>query len=96
MPDENLEKEIPLTITIGRLLLIREILANKLAGSSVLDTYDDDEQRSVGALQDLCDVALQANGFGSRPKDDRNRLIQAARERVRHIPLEFEDLWPVL
>jgi hypothetical protein len=66
-------------------------LANKLAGSPVLDTYGPEERRAIWALQDLCELALEENGITPRPEADWNRLIQAAREHVKHIPVEFGD-----
>jgi hypothetical protein len=88
MTTEDLTKEVQLNLSIGHLLVVWEVLANKLAGSAVLDSYGEEERRAIWALQDLVEVALGANGISSRPKPDWDRLIQAAREHVKHLPVE--------
>jgi hypothetical protein len=76
--------------------MVWEVLATKFAGSAVLDTYGEEERRAIWALQDLAEAALGAIGIAPRPKEDWDRLIQAAREHVKQIPVEFEDSWPAL
>jgi hypothetical protein len=68
MTTEDLTTEVPLKISLGHLLLVWDILANKLPGSPVLEDIGDDEQRAMAALQDLCENTLQANGIAGRPK----------------------------
>ncbi len=91
MNTDDLAKEVSVKLSVGHLLLVWDVLANKLAGSPVLDTYGPEEQRAIWVLQDLCELALEENGVIPRPEADWNRLIQAAREHVKHIPVEFDD-----
>jgi hypothetical protein len=91
MTTEALTTEVPLKISVGHLLLVWDILANRLAGLPVLETLGDEEQRAMAALQDLCENTLQANGFAARPKADWDRLLRAARAHVRGISIEYDD-----
>jgi hypothetical protein len=91
MTTEDLTREVPLKISLGHLLLVWDILANKLAGSPVLEDLGDDEQRAMAALQDLCENTLQANGIAGRPKADWDRLLQAAKTHVRRMPIEYDN-----
>lgn len=49
MTTEDLTTEVPLKISIGHLVLVWEILANKLAGTPLLETLGDDEQSNCGS-----------------------------------------------
>ena len=91
MNTDDLGKEVPVKLSVGHLLLVWDVLANKLAGSPVLDTYGAEEQRAIWALQDLCELTLEENGITPRPEADWNRLMQAAREHVKQMPIEFDD-----
>jgi hypothetical protein len=92
--NRDLNGEVALKLSVGHLLLVWEVLANKLAGSPVLETYGEEERRAIWALQDLCENALQAYGVVPRPKADWDRLLQAARDHVKHIPVEYGDSDP--
>jgi hypothetical protein len=93
---DDLTKEVELKLSIGHLLVVWEVLANKLADSAVLDTYAEEERRAIWALEDLAEASLGANGIAPRPKEEWDQLIRAAREHVKHIPIDSEDSWPVL
>jgi hypothetical protein len=96
MTTEDLATEVPLKISVGHLLVVWDILANKLTTSPVLATLGDEEQRAMAALQDLCESTLQANGIVALPQADWDRLIQAAQVHVQRIPIEYDDSWPLL
>jgi hypothetical protein len=91
MSAETLTNEAVLKLSVGHLLSVWEILANKLSGTPFLDALDQDEKRAVWALEDLCEKALVENGISSLPAPEWDKLVQKAKEHVRSIPVEFLD-----
>lgn len=91
MANENLANEASLKLSIGHLIAVWEILANKLSGTPFLDSLSEDEKRAVWALQDLCEQGLVENGISGRPESEWNTLVDEAKEHVRSIPVEFLD-----
>ncbi len=89
MSDDNLKNEINLQLSAGHLLVVWDVLANRLADSSFMKELPEDEQRSLWALQDICEEKLAENGFSARPQDEWGQLMELAREQVRSIPIEF-------
>ena len=89
MATQILTKEIALRLSVGHLLFVWEILANKLSGTPPFDALDQDEKRALWALQDLCEQALVEHGVSSFPDSEWNRLVQEAKAHVRTIPVEF-------
>ena len=89
--DDGLGKEVSLQLSAGHLLVIWDVLANKLSGSSFIKELPDEEKRALWALEDICEEALADNGLGGRPQDEWNRLMEFAREHVKTIPVEFVD-----
>jgi hypothetical protein len=90
MTTEDLTREVAFKLSAAHLLVVWDVLSNKLPGSSFGETLSDEERRAMCALQDLCERFLQANGLASRPKPEWDRLLQSARARVRSIPIDFE------
>jgi hypothetical protein len=68
MATEDLTKEARLKLSAGHLLVVWDILANRLPGSPFSEALSDEERRAMSALQDLCEHALLAKGIASRPK----------------------------
>ncbi|HEY6620923.1 MAG TPA: hypothetical protein VIY68_15360 [Steroidobacteraceae bacterium] len=96
MTTEDFTKEVELKISLGHLLAVWDVLSNRLAGSPFLETLSAEESRAMRALDDLCEHAIAANGIAPRPAPEWDRLIQAAKEHVKSIHLDFEDTWPQL
>jgi hypothetical protein len=89
--EDGLKKTISLQLSAGHLLVVWDVLANRLAGSSSMNELPDAEKRALWALEDICEEALGNNGLGGRPEDEWNHLMELAREHVKTIPVEFVD-----
>jgi len=93
---ENLAKELEIRPSVGLMLVVWDVLSNKLGASPFLDTLSVEEQRAVRCLDDLCEHALAGNGIAPRPAKEWDALMSAARLHVNSLPIEFEDSWPQL
>jgi len=91
MTQENFGKVANVALTAGHLLVVWDILANKLSGSEFLDKLDESERRAIWALQDFCESKLETIGFSSRPQLEWEALMDAARAHVKTVPVEFLD-----
>jgi len=89
MATETFSKEVSLNLSIGHLLAVWDILANKLSEIAFMDSLDVDEKRAIWALQDLCEQTLVENGVSSLPENEWKELVQAAKVHVRSIPVDF-------
>jgi hypothetical protein len=87
--EKEFTDEVVLKITVGHLLVVWDVLANKIGGTRFLDALGNDEKRAIWALEDMCERSLVENGFTARPAPEWNSLVRAAREHVRSIPVEF-------
>ena len=96
MTTDDLTKEVQLKLSMGHLLVVWDVLSNKLAASTFLEALSVEEARAMRALDDLCGHAIGANGIAPRPAPEWDRLMQAAKAHVKSIPLDFEDSWPEL
>ncbi len=91
MSNEDLSKPVSIILPVGHLIIVWDILANKLAGAPANEMFTAEEKRAVWALQDLCEYLLIENGTTSRPAPEWSALIQRATEFVKTIPAEFLD-----
>ena len=91
MANEDLSKKAHLQLSVGHLLVVWDVFSNKLAGSPFIDSLSEEEKRAIWALEDLCEHGLAENGITAAPEPEWNELIQAAREHVKSIPVEFVD-----
>jgi hypothetical protein len=55
----------------------------------VIETLTEDEKRAIWALEDLCERSLVENGISPRPESEWNALVDAAKEHVRSIPVDY-------
>jgi hypothetical protein len=88
MASEDLTSRINLPLSLGHLIAAWDILANKLSGTSFMESLTEDEKRAVWALEDLCERSLVENGVSSRPEAEWNALVDAAKAHVRSTPVE--------
>ena len=91
MSDENINKEATVKLPIGHLLIVWEILSNKLSGSPINDEFTEEEKRAIWALEDLCEQELINNGLTEKSDKEWEQLIERATEFVKTIPAEFLD-----
>ncbi len=86
--NEALSKSIGLELSAAHLLVVWDVLANRLAQSAI-EALSGEEQRALWALQDLCESTLATSGFSSRAEEDWDALMSSAREQVKTLPVEF-------
>lgn len=91
MSDEDLSREASLKLPVGHLLIIWNILSEKLSGSPLNEEFTEEEKRAIWALEDLCENELTNNGITSKPEKEWNQVIERATEFVKTIPAEFLD-----
>lgn len=89
--NEDLAKEASLKLSTGHLLVVWDVVANKLSGTQYMDELSEEERRAIWALQDLCERGLVENGLSARPEAEWNELVRTATEHVKSIPVEFLD-----
>ena len=65
MTHEDLAAQVPVSISAGHLIVLWDVLTNKLAGSKFIDTLSQEEQTAVWAAQDLFEQALDRNGIST-------------------------------
>lgn len=88
MTSENLTSSVNLSLSLGHLIPVWDILANRLSGTPFMEGLTEEEKRAVWALEDLCERSLVENGVSSRPEAEWNALVDAAKAHVRSIPVE--------
>lgn len=91
MDNSNLTHRASLTLSIGHMLAVWDILANKLSGTPFMESLTEDEKRAVWALEDICERGLVENGIPPLPQPEWNALVDAAKEHVRSIPVDCLD-----
>jgi len=87
----KLKKNTKIRLSTGHLLVIWDVIANKLSGSPFFDSLNEEERRALWALQDLSEAQILKIGIEGKPKDEWELLMAAARKHVRTIPVEFLD-----
>lgn len=87
----KLKKNTKIRLSTGHLLVIWDVIANKLSGSPFIDTLSEEERRALWALQDLSEAQIIRMGIEPKPKDEWKSVMAAARKHVRTIPVEFLD-----
>ncbi len=73
----------------GHLLLVWEVLSNKISCKPINKQFSEIERRAIWALEDLFENTLVENGCGAMPKEDWDALIEKAGEYVKSLPVEF-------
>ncbi len=91
MDNKELRKLTTLHLPAGHLLIVWDVLSNKLSQTPYKDEFSEEEKMAIWALEDLCENELVRNGFGARPEDEWNTLMNQAAEFVKTIPVEFLD-----
>ena len=91
MGQDNLNSVAYLELSAGHLLVVWDILANKLSGSTFVDELTEEERRAVWAMEDICEEKLKELGFSSRPQPEWEALMSDARAHARALPVEFLD-----
>jgi hypothetical protein len=96
MTPEDFAKQIPVSISAGHLMVLWDVLSNKLAGSNFFDALSEEEQVALWAAQDLFEHVLDENGISAKPAKEWERLMEAARAHAGQLPVEYRDSGPSL
>jgi hypothetical protein len=96
MTREDFAEQVPVSISAGHLMVLWDVLSNKLAGPKFIDGLSKEEQIAVWAAQDLFERALVGNGISAKPAKEWERLMEAARAYASQMPVEYRDSWPSL
>lgn len=91
MPGDELSAEATIKISLGHLLMVWDVLSNKLSGPPLNDEFTEEEKRTIWALEDLCERALVKNGFTGRHPVEWQELVSRAREFIKTVPIDFLD-----
>lgn len=89
--NQDLTKKIPLNISLGHLLLVWEVLSNKISCDPINKHFSEIERRAIWALEDLCESLLIENECGAMPQEDWEALIKRAGVHVKSLSVEFLD-----
>jgi hypothetical protein len=91
MANENLAQEATLKLTLGHLLVVWDVLSNKLSGTDFKDSLTNEEKRAIWGLEDLCERTLVEHKVEPRFESEWEHFLQTAREHVKTIPADFVD-----
>jgi hypothetical protein len=89
MSEDNLKTVASIDLSAGHLLVVWDILANRLSGSTIVNVLTEEERMAIWAMEDICEEKLKEIGFSSRPQPDWEALMANARAHVRTLPVEF-------
>lgn len=91
MTNDDLTQETTVRLSAGHLLVVWDVLANKVTETGFVDALTEEEKRAIWALQDLCERGLIDAGIAARPQAKSEAVMQAAREHVKSVPVEVLD-----
>ena len=83
MTKNKLLKRTNIKLSAGHLLVIWDVLSNKLSGSDFMGGLDKEEKRALWALQDMCERSLIKVEVSELPESEWNALVASAREHIR-------------
>jgi hypothetical protein len=87
----DLDKTVSLHLPIGHLLVVWDVLSNRLPELPYQEKFTQPEKRAIWALEDLCENELERNGCSGRLEVEWNLLMEQAMEFVKTIPADFLD-----
>lgn len=91
MDKDNMNAPSSLNLPIGHLLVVWDVLSNRLSDTTYKEVFSEEEKRAIWALEDLCEQELVKQGYGERPEMEWNHLLQQATQYVKSIPVEFVE-----
>ena len=88
---KELDNKISTELTLGHLLVLWDILANKVTGDELRKKFNDAELRAIWSFQDKCEETLVLSRVTSMPETEWNELMQKALIHTKTLPVEFLD-----
>ncbi len=91
MTNENLDKQISVKMTLGHLLVVWNVIANKVSESLLNKEFTEEEKRAIWILEDLCENELIKNKIEALPQEEWDGLIAKGLEHVKSLPVDLLD-----
>ena len=88
---ENLDKRISTELSLGHLLVLWDILSNKVTGDELRKKFSEEELRAIWSFQDKCEQELTSIRITAKPETEWNELMQNALVHTKKLPVEFLD-----
>jgi len=85
----KLKKKTKIRLSTAHILVLWDVIANKLSGSPFFDSLNEEERRALWALQDLSEAQILKVGIKPKPEKEWELMMVAARKHVKTIPVEF-------
>jgi hypothetical protein len=76
------QRKLQLAAGTGHLLVVWDILANRVSQSTLLDMLSEKERSALWLLQDLFESALVESGIRPCPQEAWNKLLKEATEQI--------------
>lgn len=89
MTGENFDKKTSIELTVGHLLVLWNIAANRLSELHIAEKFTAEEKRAIWVFEDLCEQELINQRIEGRPAQEWDALIKRALEYVQSLPVEF-------
>lgn len=91
MAKDDLTQNTTIQLSAGHLLVVWDVLANKITESGFIEALTEEERRAIWAIEDMFERSLTDAGISGRPAAEWEVLMEAAREYVKTIPTEYLD-----
>ncbi|GAB2198952.1 hypothetical protein [Sessilibacter sp. MAH4] len=89
MCQDQFDKNTSINLSLGHLIVLWNLISDKLSGTPQNETFSEEEKRAIWALEDLCEKELLAHGYGAKPYEEWDSLIAKAKEYCKALPAEF-------
>jgi len=91
MCQDQFDKDASIKLSVGHLIVLWNLISDKLSGSPLNEEFIEEEKRAIWALEDLFEKELLAHGYGAKPSEEWDSLIAKAKEYCKALPAEFLD-----
>ena len=91
MKVEKLTGHVRMSLPLGHVVLIWEILSNRLECESCIGSLEDAEKRAMWALEDLCERKLEERGVAALRVGEWEKLVDAAKLLAKDFPIRYTD-----
>ena len=89
--ETDLHKIVSLELPLSHLIVIRELLANKIAGSPYIDEFSEVEKRAIWAFEDLCNNEIVKNIPSENQPGDWEKHVDQAMEAVKLLSVDCTE-----
>ena len=89
MKTKEMDETITLRLPIGHLIVVWDLLSNRLPETPYKEKFSESELRAIWGLEDLCEDELGRQGLDSTSEEKWEDILDRARAFVQSIPVEF-------